>query len=301
MSKIHLQARTTSRTRAKSKVSLAPLTELAERYNVSVATVRKWKRRETPEDLCHRPHTLSTTLTAAQEAIVVELRRLVVLPLDDLLVITREFINPHFPLGTRPLPAPPKTFKDYEPGFVHVDIKYLPQMPDEAARRYLFVAIDRAKRWVFLRIYVHQSEASSTDFLRRLCQAAPMKIQTVLTDNGSRFTSRTKTHSGEHAFDQRCQTLGIEHRMCPPRDPQTNGMVERFNGRISEVIAQTRFACAEELETTLTHSPAGSRSSLTRSGAQAVAHSPTRLFVKRVLRTVGIDIRSFGEILDLTQ
>jgi len=33
-----------------------------------------------------------------------------------------------------------KTCKDYEPGFVHVDIKYLPQMPDETSRRYLFVA-----------------------------------------------------------------------------------------------------------------------------------------------------------------
>lgn len=39
-----------------------------------------------------------------------------------------------------------KTFKDYAPGFVHVDIKYLLQMADEAARRYLFVAIDRATR-----------------------------------------------------------------------------------------------------------------------------------------------------------
>ncbi|WP_413774562.1 hypothetical protein [Janthinobacterium sp. GMG2] len=28
-----------------------------------------------------------------------------------------------------------KTFKDYEPGFVHIDIKYLPQMPDETSRR----------------------------------------------------------------------------------------------------------------------------------------------------------------------
>jgi hypothetical protein len=25
-------------------------------------------------------------------------------------------------------PATEKTFKDYEPGFIHVDIKYLPQM-----------------------------------------------------------------------------------------------------------------------------------------------------------------------------
>ena len=44
--------------------------------------------------------------------------------------------------------AAKQTFKDYVPGFIHVDIKYLPQMRDERARRYLFVAIDRATRWV---------------------------------------------------------------------------------------------------------------------------------------------------------
>jgi hypothetical protein len=36
---------------------------------------------------------LHTTLSAAQELIVVELRRLLELPLDDLLVVTRRFIN----------------------------------------------------------------------------------------------------------------------------------------------------------------------------------------------------------------
>lgn len=35
------------------------------------------------------------------------------------------------------------------------------------------------------------------------------------------------------------------------RHPQTNGMVERFNGRISEIVNQTRFASAAELESTL--------------------------------------------------
>lgn len=48
--------------------------------------------------------------------------------------------------------AAPKPFKDYEFGFVHVDAKYLPQMPDEDARRYLFAAIDRAIRWVYVEI-----------------------------------------------------------------------------------------------------------------------------------------------------
>ena len=40
-----------------------------------------------------------------------------------------------------------KPFKAYEPGYVHVDVKYLPQMQAEAQRRYVFVAIERATRW----------------------------------------------------------------------------------------------------------------------------------------------------------
>jgi hypothetical protein len=35
-------------------------------------------------------------------------------------------------------------FKAYEPGYIHVDVKYLPQLADESSRRCLFVAIDRA-------------------------------------------------------------------------------------------------------------------------------------------------------------
>jgi transposase InsO family protein len=52
-------------------------------------------------------------------------------------------------------------------------------------------------------------------------------------------------------FDKACVHHGIEHRLIPPRRPQTNGMVERFNGRISEVLATTRFDSAENLEQTL--------------------------------------------------
>ena len=55
-----------------------------------------------------------------------------------------------------------------EPGFIHIDIKYLPQMPDEASRSDVFVAIDRATRWAFLRVYADQGECSGVDFLNRL-------------------------------------------------------------------------------------------------------------------------------------
>ena len=94
MSQIHPLARTTPRTRAEIKASADSAGVLAERYNVTVATARKWKAREDVHDRSHRPHTLSTTLTPAQEVLVVELRRTLLLPLDDLLAVTREFINP---------------------------------------------------------------------------------------------------------------------------------------------------------------------------------------------------------------
>ena len=65
------------------------------------------------------------------------------------------------------------------------------------ARRCLLVAIDLAARWVCVRIYNDQTKLSSTDFLRRLHQTALMLISKILTDNG---------------------------------------MVERFDGRISDVF-----------------------------------------------------------------
>ena len=52
---------------------------------------------------------------------------------------------------------PRKKFKDYESGCLHVDVKYLLKMPDETPRRCLLVVIDRATRWVFIRIYREQS------------------------------------------------------------------------------------------------------------------------------------------------
>ena len=86
--------------------------------------------------------------------LVVELRRTLLLALDDLLVVTRELINVdvsrsglnrclrrHGVSGLKGLQPefegqnlPLKVFKDYAPGFLHVDIKYLLQMPELEVR-----------------------------------------------------------------------------------------------------------------------------------------------------------------------
>jgi hypothetical protein len=100
--------------------------------------------------------------------------------------------------------SPKKTFKEYEPGYVHIDIKYLPQVPDEPSRRYLFVAIDRATRWVFVQIYGDLTDKSSVDFLHPLNIASPISITKIQTDDGSKFIDpfsvKDKAPSGQHAF-----------------------------------------------------------------------------------------------------
>ena len=274
---IHPNARTTPRIRKEIQQSSEGVCELARRYNVQRHTVRKWKRRKDSQDRSHRPHTLHTTLSPLQEYIVVSLRETLLLPLDDLVAITKEYIHPEASRSgihrllqreglsnLRALQAAlspeedkqPKTFKDYEPGYVHIDIKYLPQMPDEDHHRYLFVAIDRATRWVYLEIHGDKTAATAAAFLGRMNDKAAFRTTIVLTDNGKEFTDRFTANgkrqpTGKHAFDKTCQAKGIEHRLIKPKHPQTNGMVERFNGRIADILKTTVFANAEELEKTL--------------------------------------------------
>jgi transposase InsO family protein len=65
------------------------------------------------------------------------------------------------------------------------------------------------------------------------------------------FASRERKPSGNHEFDVLCQDLGIEHRLTPPGPPQTNGMVERFNDRIGDVLQTHRFNWALDTNQTL--------------------------------------------------
>ena len=271
---LHKNARTTPAVRAEIAASDEPASILAQRFGITEQTVYKWKKRDVFADRSHTAHRLQTVLTPAQETVVVHLRRTLLLPLDDLLAVTREFICPHVSRsgldrclrrhGAGNLnalkPQEPavahKAFKSYEPGYVHMDVKYLPQMQDESSRRYLFVAIDRATRWVFVQLKSNKTAASAQAFLKALHKACPIRINKLLTDNGKEFTdrlfaSKEREPSGNHEFDQLCRELGIEHRLTKPRTPRTNGMVERFNGRIADVLKTHRFNSREDMEETL--------------------------------------------------
>jgi transposase InsO family protein len=271
---LHKNARTTPAVRAAIAASDESAAVLAARYGVTEPTIYKWKNRDSVQDRSHTAHRLQTTLSPAQEAIVVELRRLLLIPLEDLLAVTREFLCPAVSrsgldrclrrhkvgnlnaLKPQVPKVPHKAFKSYEPGYLHIDIKYLPQMADETTRRYLFVAIDRATRWVYVAIKNNKTAASARSFLAAVHKACPLKIVKLLTDNGKEFTdrlfaSRERKATGNHEFDRLCTELGIEHRLTQPRTPQTNGMVERFNGRIADVLKTHHFNSGLDMEQTL--------------------------------------------------
>jgi transposase InsO family protein len=256
MLQIHPNARTTPAVRAEIARSSEPSGVLAKRYGISAETVRKWRKRGPDDCRDHsaRPHHLPWRATEEERAIVCELRRSTNFPLDDLTFVVAHFL-PHLNrdsiwrilkaegLNRRQIASSVRPdrgqgeFRDYDLGFIHIDIKHLPKLQTangERRKRYLFVAIDRRSRSVHLAVKDDETEASAIIFLKEAAAAFPFRITHVLTDNGSCFTP---------AFAKACVQLGAQYRHTRPRTPQTNGMVERFNGRIgSEVLGVTIYS-----------------------------------------------------------
>jgi transposase InsO family protein len=256
MLQIHPNARTTPAVRAEIAGSEEPTGVLAKRFGVSTETIRKWRKRGVEDCLDHsaRPHQLPWKATEEERAVVCALRRSTNFALDDLTFVVTHFL-PHLnrdsiwrilkaeELNRRPTPISPRpvkgtgTFKEYDLGFIHIDIKHLPKLQTshgERRKRYLYVAIDRCSRSVHLAVKEDETEKSAIAFLREAAAAFPFRLTHVLTDNGSCFTP---------AFAQACAQLGAKYRHTKPYSPQTNGLVERFHGRVgSEVLGITLYS-----------------------------------------------------------
>lgn len=93
MTKQHKNATTTPEMRAFIHESDLATAVLARLLKVSESTVRKWRKRESTDDVSHTPKQLNTTLTPAQQYVVVHLRLRFKLSIDELLSVCKEFIN----------------------------------------------------------------------------------------------------------------------------------------------------------------------------------------------------------------
>jgi transposase-like protein len=243
----HSNARTNQYGREIIQKSDLTNVELAKRYGVNVKTISKYKGRSFSNDKSSRPDKIHYALTHLEKELIRVVRTLTWMELDDLTDTIIDVIpNANrsniyrtlkaFDINRVPLEQKEKAkkFKEYEPGYLHIDVTYLPKF--DKLKYYLFVAIDRATRLLYYKVYENKSSDNAVDFLQECKQYFPFYITHVLTDNGLEFTDKWARGkgfvSGNHKFDVECTKDKIPHRLTAPYTPQTNGMVERVNGTI---------------------------------------------------------------------
>ena len=263
MHSIHPQARTTPAVRQEIARSTEPTGVLAQRFSVSTETIRKWRKRGAKDcqDHSSRPHKLPWKATEEERAIVCALRQATGFPLDDLTFVVTHFL-PHLNrdavyrilkaegLGRLPpaqqrsaRAARSRTMISASCTSTSSTCPSCRTANGESRKRFLYVAIDRCSRWVHLAVKDDELATSAIAFLKEAVRAFPFKVTHVLTDRGSCFTA--------DGFEDACRQLKVEHRKTKPYTPQTNGLVERFNGRVQREVLGITIYSHRDLETLL--------------------------------------------------
>jgi transposase InsO family protein len=129
-----------------------------------------------------------------------------------------------------------KKFKAYPLGYFHVDIA---EVQTAEGKLYLFVAIDRTSKFVYVELHPKAGKMVAAAFLRNLIATVPYTINIVLTDNGIQFTNHERhLYAFKHIFDRVCGEHEIEHRLTKIKHPWTNGQVERMNRTIKDATVK---------------------------------------------------------------
>lgn len=266
MQSYHTNAVTNIHVRSAIQASKLSLEDLSLQYGISKNCVSKWKSRSFTSDVSSRPINIEYALNDVQKALIRSIRQASWISIDEI----HEMLNvaPEMPVSrssvyrtlvTLKLNTIPsekkdlaKKFKEYDPGYLHIDVTYLPKF--DGSKYYLYVAIDRATRLMYYKVYKNKTAQSATDFLALCKSFFPFYISHVLTDNGLEFTNsliRSKKGqpcSMESKFDMLCNEFNIDHRLTKPATPKTNGMVERANGIIkSNTIMKTLYTQKEKM------------------------------------------------------
>ena len=153
---------------------------------------------------------------------MVAFRRHTLLPLDDCLYALQSTI-PHLTRsslhrclqrhGISRLPqvegeaSPKSKFKVYPIGYFHIDIA---EVRTAQGRLHLIIAIDRTAKFAFVELHEKVTRKTAADFLRRLIEAVPYRVHTVLTDNGTplhRSRRRNLVTSRDQGDDRQAAAL----------------------------------------------------------------------------------------------
>jgi len=270
LQKLHKNAKTNYLIRKRIQLSGDTISVLAQKYHLSRLTIRKWKNRKSLEDKSSRPDTLRTVLTVEQEDLILFERKKFKKSLEEIYLSLEETIPDLYPMkiyrclcryGLSVLPQELlnaerkiKKFRKYARGFLHIDTIIVPKI--KGKRYYIFTCIDRVTKIAFIWITNRKTMEMGKQFLEKVIAFYPYAIHYILTDNGPEFSykflPKRRQTKKEHPFDTICKKNRIEHRTIKFRHPWTNGMVERFNGKVKgKVIKRYIFEGKEDLEVKL--------------------------------------------------
>lgn len=223
--------------------------ELANQFCTSTQTVSKWRNRKFTADASCTPKNIVYALSEVEKALIINIRKSTWFPLDEIFEILlaqnssisrssvyRCFVKNNINKVPCVEKEKAKKFKAYEPGYLHFDVTYMPKFNKVGS--YLYVAIDRATRVMYYKIYDNKTSENTDLFFDECMSFFPFIITHILTDNGCEFTNRLiRSKKGNlcikpSLLDLKCDANNIEHRCTKPSTPKTNGMVERANGTI---------------------------------------------------------------------
>jgi len=237
---VHGCTRTTEAVRRTIQHRQESLNGLVRRHGINPKTVAKRRQRTTVQSALMEPrHPRLTVLSKEEEAACVAFRQHTLLLLDDCLYSLQTAI-PHLTCsslhrccqrhGIRRLPdtkdpRSKRKFKTCPIGFFHIDIA---EVRTEEGRLYMFAAIGRTSKFTVVQLHEKAARRIAANFLPELIRAVPDTIHTVLTDNGTRFTSpgnrqsaiadiKQAINSGSlfraHAFEPACARNNVDHRL----------------------------------------------------------------------------------------
>lgn len=261
----HANAKTNVSIRALIKNSAETSKSLSARFGVSINTINKWEGRAELTDKSSAPSHIEYALNEFTRALIVGIRSSTWLPLDEILdmvstdqnpisrsTIYRVFVKEKINTVPQEKKDIVHKFKAYEPGYLHIDVTYLPKYNKLSS--YLYVAIDRATRLMYYAVYQNKTAENTQLFMDKCLDFFPFQITHVLTDNGLEFTNRLiMSKKGNQCtkpslLDVKCSKNNIDHRLTKPSTPKTNGMVERVNGTIkTNTILKNQYQTAIEM------------------------------------------------------
>ena len=222
------------------------LREIKDILNIwSTATVHKWVNSDTIEDKSSAPKNPNRKYEFHELYYLYAYKKYSKLPLDNIIDLLEEknwitfkrssasyYLN-KWKLTKKFKPKREYSkFKDYDVWYLHIDITYGPKI--DGKKYYIYVAIDRKTRLLYLEVHTDKKAETAANFLKNAIDFFPFEIDYILTDNWKEFT--LKNHKWKYdlqwAFDKICEEFNIEHRLTNPYSPWTNWMVEKVNDTI---------------------------------------------------------------------